>query len=252
MTDAADLGVEERVGHAEHHLVTKLRATERVAVHKNVGHGPTLTRISGMDPYGRALELVDVYDAELRELLPDGAEIFDAHLHLGHDIDGMVGDYDRLEQLMARYGVSRAFVFCLTSPTGTRAFAPPTTRTLAFAERSEGRLVPFCGARPERDADRGGDTVPRPRCPRHQAAPPRARTPARAARRSRRRDLGARVELDASRTGVEAPRRLLERRLVQVEPYERDQPAVRSCGEGERPVVRGAEPGAGRARRGRT
>ncbi|HST18173.1 MAG TPA: amidohydrolase family protein [Gaiellaceae bacterium] len=96
-----------------------------------------------MDPYGRALELVDVYDAELRDLLPDGAEIFDAHLHLGHDIDGMVGDYDRLEQLMARYGISRAFMFCLDEPDRHPGFRAANDRTLAFAERSEGRLVPF-------------------------------------------------------------------------------------------------------------
>jgi predicted TIM-barrel fold metal-dependent hydrolase len=96
-----------------------------------------------MDPYGRALELVDVYDAELRDLLPAGAEIFDAHLHLGHDIDGMVGDYDRLEQLMSRYGVSRAFMFCLDEPDRHPGFRAANDRTLAFAERSEGRLVPF-------------------------------------------------------------------------------------------------------------
>ena len=54
-----------------------------------------------------------MYDDELRRLLPDGADVFDAHLHLGHDIDGMVGDYDSLESLMARYGISRAFMFCL-------------------------------------------------------------------------------------------------------------------------------------------
>ena len=37
--------------------------------------------------------------------------------------------------------------------------------------------------------------------------------------------LGTRVELDPARAEVEAALRLLERRLVQVEPYERDQAA---------------------------
>ena len=96
-----------------------------------------------MDPHGRALELVDAYDAELRQLMPDGAELFDAHLHLGHDIDGMIGDYDRLEQLMARYGVGRAFMFCLDEPDRHPGFRAANDRTLAFAERSEGRLIPF-------------------------------------------------------------------------------------------------------------
>ena len=39
--------------------------------------------------------------------------------------------------------------------------------------------------------------------------------------------LGARVQLDAAGAGVEAAARLLDRRLVQVEPHERDQPAAR-------------------------
>ena len=55
-------------------------------------------------------------DGAARACSPTGAEIFDAHLHLGHDIDGMVGDYDQLEQLMGRYGISRAFMFCLDEP----------------------------------------------------------------------------------------------------------------------------------------
>jgi predicted TIM-barrel fold metal-dependent hydrolase len=91
----------------------------------------------------RALELVEQYDRELLALLPTGAEIFDAHLHLGTDIDGMVGDYDQLEQLMARYGIARAFVFCLDEPDHHPSFTAANDRTLAHAERSAGRLIPF-------------------------------------------------------------------------------------------------------------
>ena len=91
----------------------------------------------------RALELSALYDSELRRLLPPGADIFDAHLHLGNDIDGMVGDELQLEQVMARYGVSRAFVFCLDEPDRHPGFRAANDRTLAFAERSNGRLVPF-------------------------------------------------------------------------------------------------------------
>jgi uncharacterized protein len=118
------------------------------------------------DPSQRALELIDEWDAELRRELPGaasvageagdarpelpgasgaggGAAIFDAHLHLGHDIDGMVGDYDELERIMARYGISRAFMFCLDEPDRHPAFRAGNDRTLEFAARSEGRLVPF-------------------------------------------------------------------------------------------------------------
>ncbi len=95
------------------------------------------------DPQTRALQLLTWHDAELRRALPVGAEIFDAHLHLGTDIDGMIGDYDTLEQLMKRYGTSRAFMFCLDEPDRHPAFSAANDRTLAFAARSNGRLVPF-------------------------------------------------------------------------------------------------------------
>jgi len=103
----------------------------------------TLTRIQLVEPRDRAQALIERYDAELRELLPPGADLFDAHLHLGHDIDGMVGDYDQLEALMAKYGLSRAFMFCLDEADHHPAFSAANNRTLEFAARSEGRLIPF-------------------------------------------------------------------------------------------------------------
>jgi predicted TIM-barrel fold metal-dependent hydrolase len=96
-----------------------------------------------VDPEARAVELLQRYDRELESLLPAGAEIFDAHLHLGHDIDGMIGDYDQLEQVMARYGISRAFMFCLDEPDRHPGFSAANDRTLEFARRSDGRLIPF-------------------------------------------------------------------------------------------------------------
>ncbi|HZQ83132.1 MAG TPA: amidohydrolase family protein [Gaiellaceae bacterium] len=96
-----------------------------------------------MDARARALELVEQWKGELQRLLPENADIFDAHLHLGHDIDGMVGDYDQLEELQAEYGISRAFMFCLDEPDRHPAFSAANDRTLAFAERSGGRLIPF-------------------------------------------------------------------------------------------------------------
>jgi predicted TIM-barrel fold metal-dependent hydrolase len=96
-----------------------------------------------MDARARALELVDQWHRELRELLPAGADIFDAHLHLGHDIDGMVGDYDQLLELMDAYAISRAFMFCLDEPDRHPSFTAANDRTLAFSARSNGRLIPF-------------------------------------------------------------------------------------------------------------
>jgi predicted TIM-barrel fold metal-dependent hydrolase len=96
-----------------------------------------------VDARARALELIEQWHRELRELLPAGADIFDAHLHLGHDIDGMVGDYDQLIELMDAYGISRAFMFCLDEPDRHPSFTAANDRTLAFAAQSNGRLIPF-------------------------------------------------------------------------------------------------------------
>ena len=95
------------------------------------------------EPLERAQELFDGFEAALREELPAGAEIFDAHTHLGTDIDGMVGRYDELEELMDRYGISRSNVFCLDEPDREPGFRAPNDRTLAFAERANGRLIPY-------------------------------------------------------------------------------------------------------------
>jgi uncharacterized protein len=95
------------------------------------------------DAGARARALLAFYDEEVQRALPDGTDIFDAHLHLGTDIDGMVGDFDQLLAVMDRYGISRAFVFCLDEPDRHPAFRAANDRTLAYAERTAGRLIPF-------------------------------------------------------------------------------------------------------------
>jgi predicted TIM-barrel fold metal-dependent hydrolase len=95
------------------------------------------------DALARSAELMDFWNGELRRMLPEGAEIFDAHVHLGHDIDGMVGIYEELEGRLDDYGVSRCFMFCMDEHDRHPAFRVPNDRTLAFAERSGGRMIPF-------------------------------------------------------------------------------------------------------------
>jgi uncharacterized protein len=91
----------------------------------------------------RAQELMAQWDDELRRELPDGADIFDAHTHLGTDIDGMVGVYDDLIRGMEKYGISRSFVFCLDEPDRHPGFRSGNDRTLAYAERAGEKLIPF-------------------------------------------------------------------------------------------------------------
>ncbi len=96
-----------------------------------------------VEPLSRAYQLLSLYDDQLRRLLPTDAEIFDAHVHLGHDIDGFSGQYEELERIMETYGISRTFMFCMDEPDREPAFRAPNDRTLEFAERSGGRLIPF-------------------------------------------------------------------------------------------------------------
>jgi predicted TIM-barrel fold metal-dependent hydrolase len=91
----------------------------------------------------RARGLVDLYEEEARALLPGGAALFDAHVHVGRDIDGMVAPYEDLVAFLGRWGVERAFAFCMDEPDREPAFRAANDRTLAAAERSEGLLVPF-------------------------------------------------------------------------------------------------------------
>jgi predicted TIM-barrel fold metal-dependent hydrolase len=95
------------------------------------------------DVLERAQQLIEDYDRELERMLPPNAEIFDAHVHLGDDIDGFRGVYEELERGMDRYGISRANMFCMDEQDRHPAFRAANDRTLAYAKRSGGRLIPF-------------------------------------------------------------------------------------------------------------
>src|SRR5579864_608373 len=96
-----------------------------------------------MDALERAEQVAASWDERLLADLPDDLDIFDAHTHLGTDIDGMVGRYEELLGAMDRYGISRAFMFCLDEPDRHPGFRAGNDRSLEFAARSDGRLIPF-------------------------------------------------------------------------------------------------------------
>jgi predicted TIM-barrel fold metal-dependent hydrolase len=96
-----------------------------------------------MTAFERARAIIRDWDAELRVELPENARLFDAHTHLGHDIDGMVGDHNELLGTLDAYGFERAFTFCMDEHDREPAFSVPNDRTLSHAERAAGRLVPF-------------------------------------------------------------------------------------------------------------
>jgi uncharacterized protein len=99
--------------------------------------------VAPVEPLERARELFSAFEAQLRVEMPAGVDVFDAHTHLGTDIDGMIGRYEELEAMLDRYSVSRCFVFCLDEPDRHPGFSAGNDRTLAFGERSQGRMIPF-------------------------------------------------------------------------------------------------------------
>jgi predicted TIM-barrel fold metal-dependent hydrolase len=96
-----------------------------------------------LKPLEHARTIVEQYESDLRAELPEGALLFDAHTHLGDDIDGMHGRYEELEATLDRHGFQGAFVFCMDEHDREPAFCAPNDRTLEHASRSNGRLVPF-------------------------------------------------------------------------------------------------------------
>ena len=92
----------------------------------------------------RARSVVEAWDEQLRRELPENAYLFDAHTHLGNDIDGMVGGYDELTSVLDRYGFAgRVRVLPRRGATASPRSRVPNDRTLAHAERSSGKLLPF-------------------------------------------------------------------------------------------------------------
>jgi len=81
--------------------------------------------------------------ADAQRLLPEGAEIFDAHTHLGLDEDGRSLTLEQLLGQLDDAGAKRACVFPLHDPERRPAYRVPNERVQRWADESEGRLIPF-------------------------------------------------------------------------------------------------------------
>ena len=96
-----------------------------------------------MDHLERAREILDDVTERVLAEIPAGAVLFDAHTHLGDDIDGMRGRPDELLAIFDRFGIQRTFTFCLDEPDREPAFTAANDRTLAYAADNPDRIVPF-------------------------------------------------------------------------------------------------------------
>ena len=96
-----------------------------------------------MDALERAQRILDDVTVDVLTEVPEGAVLFDAHTHLGDDIDGMRGRPDEMLAMFDRIGVTSSFTFCLDEPDRVPAFTAANDRTLAYAAESPDRIVPF-------------------------------------------------------------------------------------------------------------
>ena len=89
--------------------------------------------------------LVEPWRQLVLEQVP-GAELFDAHTHLGqNDPDGMSQTVEALLATLDSAHARGAFVFPMHEPDG---YPPANDAVLEAARNSDGRLVPFCRVNP--------------------------------------------------------------------------------------------------------
>jgi uncharacterized protein len=86
--------------------------------------------------------------------LPSGVEIFDAHAHIGADIDGRTMTADGMRERMLAAGVGRSIVFPLNDPNARDDYSGPNDVVWAAYERYPGFFVPFFRLNPHRDYQR--------------------------------------------------------------------------------------------------
>src|SRR6478672_7298200 len=114
-------------------------------------------------PTPRFERLLKEHFDRVRSTFPDDVRVWDAHTHLGVDEDGFTQSPEELLEAMRAYGVERCFTFPLNDPDRFPAYRVPNDRVLAWADASDGALVPFCRldlteepiAEAERCLDRG-------------------------------------------------------------------------------------------------
>ena len=110
-----------------------------------------MSRVVAADPLQLHADAVRPFEEEAAALRPAGAEVIDAHTHLGLDEDGRSLSPAELLSMLDAAGARRACVFPLHDPERRPAYRVPNDRVLAWASESEGRLIPFCRLDPADD-----------------------------------------------------------------------------------------------------
>jgi predicted TIM-barrel fold metal-dependent hydrolase len=78
----------------------------------------------------RAQRILDGITERILGELPSETVLFDAHTHLGDDIDGMRARPDEMLAMFDRVGITGSFTFCLDEPDRVPGFTAANDRTL--------------------------------------------------------------------------------------------------------------------------
>ena len=86
-----------------------------------------------------------------RAKIPAGVEVFDAHAHIGADVDGRTMTAGGMRERMAAAGVEKSIVFPLNDPNARDDYSGPNDVVWNAHEEFPGAFVPFFRLNPHRD-----------------------------------------------------------------------------------------------------
>lgn len=92
--------------------------------------------------------------AWVRDRLPSGVGVFDAHAHIGVDMDGRTMTAEGMRERMLAAGVTRSIVFPLNDPNARDDYSGPNDVVWKAHEDHAGFFVPFFRLNPHRDYER--------------------------------------------------------------------------------------------------
>jgi predicted TIM-barrel fold metal-dependent hydrolase len=90
----------------------------------------------------------------VRSKIPAGVEVFDAHAHIGVDMDGRTMTAGGMRERMRAAGVGKSIVFPLNDPNARDDYSGPNDVVWAAYEEFPNFFVPFFRLNPHRDYER--------------------------------------------------------------------------------------------------
>jgi len=89
----------------------------------------------------------------VRGRIPTGTQVFDAHAHIGVDVDGRTMTAAGMKERMDAAGVSRTIVFPLNDPNARDDYSGPNEVIWDAYEQHPDRFVPFFRLNPHKDCE---------------------------------------------------------------------------------------------------